>query len=134
MRFEVVLPPEPVWVRANLDRGAQILVNLVDNAVRYTPAGGRVAVRVALEGAHGVIHVEDSGPGFEPGATDWAWSAFARGKAARENDGGTGLGLAVGRVLADVMHGRLEILPPGDGMGGRVLLRLPAAVRHARTG
>lgn len=125
--FEVLQPDEPVWVRGNLDRGAQILVNLVDNAIRYTPPGGRVVVRVGAGNGQGALLVEDTGPGFEPGAAEWAWSAFARGKAARENDGGTGLGLAVGRALAEVMDGRLEILPPKPGFGGRVRLCLPTA-------
>lgn len=126
VRFAVDLPDAPVWVRADLDRGAQVLVNLIDNAVRYTLPGGSVHVRVGREGSQGVIWVEDTGPGFEPGAADWAWSAFTRGKAARENDGGTGLGLAVGRALAEVMGGDLRILPPADGLGGRVRLGLAA--------
>lgn len=126
VRFDVEQPAAPVWVRGNLDRGAQVLVNLVDNAIRYTPAGGHVTVRVLEEQGAGILRVEDTGPGFEAGAADWAWSAFTRGKAARENDGGTGLGLAVGRVLADVMQGRLEILPAMEGWGGRVQLRLPS--------
>jgi signal transduction histidine kinase len=125
--FEVSVPDKAVWVRADLDRGAQILVNLVDNAVRYTPPGGRVRVRVAREGDQGALWVEDTGPGFEPGATDWAWSAFTRGKAARENDGGTGLGLAVGRALAEVMGGDLRIMPPAPGLGARVRLGLAVA-------
>ncbi len=127
IRFEADVPDDPLWVRADLDRGAQILVNLVDNAVRYTPPGGRVRVRVVREGGQGALWVEDTGPGFEPGAADWAWSAFTRGKAARENDGGTGLGLAVGRALAQVMGGDLRILPPAGGLGGRVRLGLAMA-------
>jgi signal transduction histidine kinase len=125
VRFEVTQPDAPVWVSADLDRGAQILVNLIDNAVRYTPAGGSVYVHVGHDGERGILDVEDTGPGFEPGAADWAWSAFARGKAARENDGGTGLGLAVGRALARVMRGDLRILPPAGALGGRVRLELP---------
>lgn len=125
--FDVSMPADPVWVRADLDRGAQILVNLIDNAVRYTPPGGSVHVRLGREGDQGAVWVEDTGPGFEPGATEWAWSAFTRGKAARENDGGTGLGLAVGRALAQVMGGDLRILPPLPGLGGRVRLGLAYA-------
>lgn len=124
LAFDVDVPEEAVMVRADLDRGAQIVVNLIDNAVRYTPPGGRVAVRVRREGTVGALWVEDTGPGFEPGAADWAWSAFTRGKAARENDGGTGLGLAVGRALAEVMEGELAILAPANGFGGRVRLAL----------
>jgi signal transduction histidine kinase len=125
--FDVSMPADPVWVRADLDRGAQILVNLIDNAVRYTPPGGSVHVRLGREGDQGAVWVEDTGPGFEPGATEWAWSAFTRGKAARENDGGTGLGLAVGRALAQVMGGDLRILPTLPGLGGRVRLGLAYA-------
>jgi signal transduction histidine kinase len=126
LRFEVALPPAPVWVRANLDRGAQVLVNLVDNAVRHAGRGGLVRVAVAPDGGSGVVRVEDTGPGFEPGAAAWVWSAFTRGKTARESDGGTGLGLAVGRALARAMGGDLCILEPEGERRGRVELRLEA--------
>ncbi len=59
-----------------------------------------------------------------PGATERAWPWFARGKSARENDGGTGLGVAVGRALARATGGDLRILAPDGQRGGRVQLRL----------
>jgi signal transduction histidine kinase len=127
LKLSLDMPPQEVWVWGNLDRGVQILVNLVDNALRYTPPGGQVRVRVGREGPWGAVWVEDTGPGFGPQAAQWTWSAFTRGKAARESDGGTGLGLAIGRALATAMEGELGILPPQEGMGGRVVLRLPAA-------
>lgn len=126
--LELHVPETPVWAEGDLDRGSQVLVNLLDNALRYTMPGGRVRVMVveAAETAEAAIRVEDTGPGFEPEAVEWAWSAFARGKAARENDGGTGLGLSIGRALAEAMGGSLCILPPETGgpFRGRVELRL----------
>ncbi|MCL6594892.1 MAG: HAMP domain-containing histidine kinase [Firmicutes bacterium] len=131
--FALDLPEQPVWVLGDLDRGAQILVNLVDNALRYTPQGGRVRVRVGRDGGQGVVWVEDTGPGFEPDAGSWVWSPFVRGKTTRENDGGTGLGLAVGRALARVMGGDLRILRPAHGWMGRIRLELPLASAPAQS-
>lgn len=127
------VPDGPVWALGDLDRGSQVLVNLVDNALRYTMPGGQVRVRVTEEADAAVLRVEDTGPGFEADAVEWAWSAFARGKAARENDGGTGLGLAIGRALAEAMGGALRILGPDDNspFRGRVELRLPLVAAAA---
>lgn len=126
IRLDLAVPEDPVWADGDLDRGSQVLVNLLDNAMRYTMPGGQVRVIVTDEDSDAVIRVEDTGPGFEPHAMEWAWSAFARGKAARENDGGTGLGLAIGRALSEAMGGTLRILAPeaGSPYRGRVELRL----------
>lgn len=126
IRLDLDVPEEPVWADGDLDRGSQVLVNLLDNALRYAMAGGQVRVVVCEDAPYAAIRVEDTGPGFEPQAMDWAWSAFVRGKAARENDGGTGLGLAIGRALAEAMGGSLRILAPEPAgpFRGRVELRL----------
>lgn len=101
-----------------------LLNNLVDNAVRYTPAGGTVDVEVAAEGDQVRCTVTDSGPGIPAEERERVFDRFYRGTSA--GPGGSGLGLAIARNIA-LQHGatlRLEDAPRGPGL--RVVLALPA--------
>lgn len=107
-------------VRGDPDRLAQVLTNVVDNAIRHTPEGGRVEVRSRTD-AQGwaELAVEDAGPGLKPDELARIFERFQRGAG-----GGTGLGLAIAREIARVHGGRLwaESEP---GSGARFILRLP---------
>jgi len=98
----------------------RILVrNLVDNAVRYSPAGGRVQVRVQVEAGQPCLIVDDSGPGIAPGDRTRVFDRFYRG-AGRE-EGGSGLGLAIARGIAEQHRARIELLDsPLGGLRVRV--------------
>lgn len=94
----------------------EALTNLVDNAIRYTPAGGTVTVRVLSDERHAVLQVEDSGPGMSDHDIERAGVRFRRGQAGKQQ-AGAGLGLAIVHTIAQ-MHGtvlRLEnrVPPPG---------------------
>ncbi len=108
----------------------ELVANLVDNAIRYTPAGGSVLLRVGrrLDGV--LLEVLDSGPGIAPGEHDKVFTPFYRAQATLEaNPGGTGLGLAIVRDIA-AMHGALLSLGQGeDGRGLRAGVQFPAAAR-----
>jgi two-component system OmpR family sensor kinase len=112
---------------AFVDRGlvGQAVWNLTDNAIKYTPAGGRVAVRVERDGGEVVIAVEDSGPGFRDPAE--AFRRFFREDVARTHGtstDGTGLGLAIVRAVAEA-HGGRASAENRPGGGARVTVRLP---------
>jgi len=103
------------------------LLNLVENGVKYTPAGGRVEVSVAAATGEAVIAVEDTGPGIDPRDAGRIFEPFVRLDAARDREsGGSGLGLAIARSIVVAHRGTLEVERPAAG-GSRFILRLPAA-------
>jgi len=97
------------------------LRNLVDNAIRYTPPGGRVDIRVQRESGWLCIDVEDSGPGMTPDELARACEPFFRGEGSGES--GSGLGLAIVQDAARGMRGQFTLMSPGTGL--RASLRLP---------
>jgi two-component system sensor histidine kinase TctE len=103
----------------------ELLANLVDNALRYTPAGGRVTVRARADGKHCVIEVEDDGPGIPEAERERAFERFYRllGTSAE----GSGLGLAIVREIALASGGTVALDAPPSGRGLLVEIRLPAA-------
>jgi two-component system OmpR family sensor kinase len=114
-------------VRASLDplRMRQAIGNVLDNALRHTPAGGRVSVRLERLDGDIVISVADSGPGFSPAFVDVAFEPFSRDDAARTRaDGGVGLGLAIVRAIANAHGGSAEARNHENG--AEVILRIPA--------
>ena len=115
----------------------ELVSNLVDNAIRYTPAGGSVLLRVGRSGAGVLLEVLDSGPGIAPEEYEQVLMPFYRAQATLDvNPGGTGLGLAIVRDIANV-HGATLALGQGEGgAGGRglkvsVLFAPPAEGRGA---
>ena len=108
----------------------ELVANLVDNAIRYTPAGGSVQVRLGRDAKGVLLEVLDSGPGIAPEQHDKVFTPFYRVQDTLEaNPGGTGLGLAIVRDIA-AMHGALLSLGRGqDGRGLKVGVRFPLPAR-----
>jgi two-component system OmpR family sensor kinase len=116
----------PVMVRGDADLLRQLLLNLVENAVRYTPEGGHVTVALARDGPWAVISVADSGPGIRDADLPHIFERFYRGAAARQVPGGMGLGLALVRWIATAHGG--EVTATNRPAAGAVLtVRLPVA-------
>ncbi len=108
----------------------RVLRNLLDNAVRHTPDGGRVLVRTRRDGDRAVIEVVDEGPGFPPDFVGRAFESFARADGARQRDGsGAGLGLAIARGLVDAHGGTVTARP---GPPGHVTVTLPLRTADVR--
>ena len=117
----------PVAVLGDAGSLRRALLNLVENGVKYTPAGGRVEVSVAAAAGEAVIAVEDTGPGIDPRDAGRIFEPFVRLDAARDREsGGSGLGLAIARSIVVAHRGTLEVERPALG-GSRFILRLPAA-------
>jgi two-component system phosphate regulon sensor histidine kinase PhoR len=127
VRLETRLPKDLPAVEADRDRLAQILINLVDNAVKYTPPGGRVAVEaVAGEGLVEVA-VVDTGVGIPASDLPRVTERFYRVDKARSRElGGTGLGLAIVKHLV-AAHGGTLVIESRPGEGTRIRVTLPAA-------
>lgn len=126
LRLSVSAPPEQLLVRANEPALRRLLLILLDNAIKYTPAGGAVSVVVA-NGERGVrIVVEDSGAGITADVLPHLFERFYRADAARVRDSGTGLGLSIARTIAEA-HGTEITVESEPGMGSRFGFVLPAA-------
>ena len=118
---------EPGVVEADAQRIDQLLVNLVDNAVTYTPRGGAVTVVTWRRGAEVGVTVSDTGPGIPPEALGRVFDRFFRADGARRRtSGGSGLGLAICREIAEAHGGRLWV-DSAAGRGSAFSLALPAA-------
>lgn len=124
-----VLPPAlpPVW--ADPDRVNQVMINLLSNAFRYTPRGGRVTIRVRAEEEYLVISVEDTGIGIAPEHLPHIFERFYRvDKSRARMSGGNGIGLTITRHLVYAQGGAIWAESDGLGCGARFLFTLPVDV------
>ena len=103
---------------------AHILDNLLENAIRYSPRGARIEVRLDRNSGRPGFVVADTGPGIAPEERAHVFERFYRGTEGRSAGPGTGLGLAIVAELAERWDGRVELL---DGPGTRVRTTFPAA-------
>ncbi|WP_156885522.1 PAS domain-containing hybrid sensor histidine kinase/response regulator [Massilia niastensis] len=126
-KLDVVMPEQGIWLDADPTRLAQILVNLLANACKYTPNGGLIALTMHLEGDAGlVIAVRDSGIGIPRASLDEVFEMFSQvsqnmGRA----QGGLGIGLALVRSLVRLHGGAVSADSAGPGHGTTVTVRLP---------
>jgi two-component system phosphate regulon sensor histidine kinase PhoR len=122
----------PLLVRADEESLLQILGNLIDNAIKYTPAGGSITVRCREEAEHAVIEVADTGVGIEPEHHGRLFERFYRVDKARSRElGGTGLGLAIVKHLCQAMQGSVYVeSTPGEGSTFGVRLPLAQGQRN----
>jgi PAS domain S-box-containing protein len=125
------LPEGPVEVLVDVDKLEQVLENLISNAVKYSPDGGRVAVSLRRREPYAVeVVVSDQGMGMTPEQVERIFEKFYRGDASNTNISGTGLGMSIVRHIVEAHNGRVSVESrPGAGTTIRVLLpvswRLP---------
>lgn len=118
------LPPLATQVLGNADALQELVLVLVDNALKYTPSPGAVRLSLGREGRSLVITVSDTGVGIEPTDLPHIFDRFYRGVAARQMEG-TGLGLAIARWIADEHGGRIQV-ESEPGKGSTFTVWLPA--------
>jgi signal transduction histidine kinase/ActR/RegA family two-component response regulator len=117
---------EPAWVDADPTRIEQIIANLLDNAIKYTPAGGSIALAVRVDGGEVALSVCDSGIGIPPELMPHVFDLFVQGVRTLDRaQGGLGVGLALVRRLAAMHGGRVAAHSDGPGQGSCFELRLP---------
>jgi two-component system sensor histidine kinase MprB len=124
LRFEV--DAEPVLVRGSAGRLGRAVTNLVDNAVKWSPAGEPVEIRVRADGNDAEVSVRDYGPGIPPGDLPFVFDRFYRAQSDRRLPG-SGLGLAIVRQVAE-FHGGSVMAEAAEGKGARLRLRLPRVI------
>ena len=130
--FSVSLPTKPIWVEADPARMEQVVVNLLNNAAKYTDTGGLVRVTVVQEGEEAVIRVRDNGVGIDPKLLPHIFELFTQvdGSLGRSY-GGLGIGLALARNLVEMHEGRLQASSAGLGKGCEFTIKLPLLTQPA---
>jgi PAS domain S-box-containing protein len=109
-------------------RLVQVVSNMLNNAARYTPEGGRIAVSLARDGEHAVLRVRDNGIGIEPRNLDAVFELFVQGHdQARARGAGLGLGLSLVKKIVELHGGSVAALSEGSGRGAEFVVRLPLA-------
>ncbi|MEO7116294.1 MAG: hybrid sensor histidine kinase/response regulator [Caldimonas sp.] len=128
--LEIVLAPAPeIVVDGDLTRLTQAVVNLLDNAAKYTPAGGRITVSTRREGGDAVIEVTDSGVGIAADQLSKVFEMFAQvDRSPASSHGGLGIGLALVKRLVEMHGGGVSATSDGPGRGSRFQVHLPAVV------
>lgn len=125
-RLVVELPAEPCYLMADPDRLDQVVNNLLDNAVKYSPAGGTIHVSLEAAEAGALIRVRDEGIGLPLGAAERVFEPFNRAaNAFAGNIPGLGLGLHISRQIVQRHGGRMWAESPGEGLGTTVHVWLP---------
>lgn len=116
-----------VWVEGDRARMKQVVVNLLDNAIKYTPPGGAITLSVGTRDNKAVLEVADNGIGIAAEALPRVFERFFRVDQARSRDqGGAGLGLAIVKSICTAHHGRVEA-KSAPGQGSRFRVEMPLA-------
>jgi signal transduction histidine kinase len=130
----VNLETAPVWIDADVIRIEQIVSNLVSNALKYTPAGGTITIRVGRDDGFAVLTVEDTGVGIAPHLLSRVFDLFVQGeRRADRTQGGLGIGLTLVRRLVELHGGTVEAFSEGPDRGSRFTVRVRAITAPRNT-
>jgi PAS domain S-box-containing protein len=120
------VPEEPLYIYGDPLRMEQVIWNLLNNAVKFTPLGGAVTTRLRSEGREAVLTVEDTGQGIEPAFLPHVFEMFRQADATSSRQhGGMGIGLALVQQLVQLQDGSISLFSEGQGKGAEFTLRLP---------
>ena len=127
--LSVSLPPEPIWSDADPTRLEQVVVNLLNNAAKYTDEGGRISLAVQREEDEAVLRVRDTGVGIAPDLLPRIFDLFTQAERSLDrSQGGLGIGLTVVQKLVEMHGGRVEASSE-LGRGSEFIVRLPVVRR-----
>lgn len=131
-QHRISVETEPAWVDADPTRLEQIIANLLDNALKYTAAGGSIAVTLRADGDEVLLSVRDSGAGISDELMPYVFDLFVQGARTLDRvQGGLGVGLALVRRLVVMHGGRVGVHSEGAGCGSTFELRLPRVAEPA---
>ncbi len=125
-QVDVEIPEEPVWLFADAVRLVQVFTNLLNNAAKYTNEGGRIEVRLTVDGDDAVVTVVDNGIGMESEVLSRVFDIFTQvDRWQRREPGGLGIGLTLVRALVQLHGGTVQALSDGLDQGSTLVVRLP---------
>lgn len=132
--FKAELPDQDLWVWGNPTRLEQIVVNLLVNAIKFTPHGGSILLRVMQLATNVEISVRDNGPGIPADLLPSIFDPFVQGaQTLARSDGGLGIGLMLVRTFVHLHGGAIEVCPNDDGLGVTFTVRLPLIACEAKS-
>jgi signal transduction histidine kinase len=130
----VDVPSDPLWLDADFTRLSQVVGNLLNNAAKYTPDGGRIGISARAEGDFAVIQVADNGIGIPPEMQSEVFQLFAQVEGHLDRaKGGLGIGLALVKQLVTMHGGTVEATSAGSGKGSVFSIRLPLAAHSGQS-
>lgn len=130
----VLVPTEKVYFEGDATRITQVVVNLLNNAAKYTSAKGEIILSTTVEGEQIVIKVSDNGMGIPPEMLHDIFQMFSQlPRSEQHGQGGLGIGLALVRGIVDLHHGIIEAKSPGIGKGSEFIVKLPISRPTAMT-
>jgi PAS domain S-box-containing protein len=125
-RLSVSLPAEPVWLEGDAARLEQVVVNLLNNAAKYTDEGGNIWVNMQPEGDEVTLGVRDTGVGIAPELLPRVFDLFTQAdRTPDRSQGGLGIGLSLTQRLVELHRGKIEAHSAGLGRGSEFIVRLP---------
>jgi signal transduction histidine kinase/integral membrane sensor domain MASE1/CheY-like chemotaxis protein len=128
----LMLTGQPVWIDGDATRIEQVVLNLVENALRYTPPGGSIHLEVAREDGRAVLRVQDSGIGIRPELLPRIFDLFVQGDRALDRSrGGLGIGLTLVKRLVELHDGTVQAASDGPGTGSVFTISFPALAAPA---
>jgi PAS domain S-box-containing protein len=131
--LETALPEKALWIDGDRVRLAEVLTNLVQNAIKFTDSGGSIRIALARDGGRSRLAVRDSGIGIDPGMLPRIFEPFSQAdRSIARTRGGLGLGLALVRGLVEAHGGEVRAASDGLGRGTEVTVLLPTAERRDR--
>lgn len=129
--FVVALPTDPIWLFADPTRLSQMIQNLLNNAAKYTPAGGKIWLDAGLTDGQAQIIVRDSGIGIAEEDLTKIFDVFSQlTSGAGRSQGGLGIGLSLVRALVELHGGTVQAASKGPGKGSEFIIRLPAQAEN----
>jgi two-component system sensor histidine kinase/response regulator len=130
--FTLQVPDEPIYILSTITLLSQVIDNLVDNAIKYTPPKGHITVRAQKQGTHAVVEIEDDGYGVAEEYHTRIFQPFFRAVIQDDQEGGTGLGLYLVKSVM-VRHGGEMIFRSVEGQGSTFGFRLPLTMQGGST-
>jgi signal transduction histidine kinase len=131
-KLSVSLPAGPLWFEGDQARLVQVVVNLLNNAAKYTPDGGHIDLSASQNGSRAVIRVKDNGVGIPPDKLAHVFDLFAQLDLGPERaEGGLGIGLTLVRRLVELQGGTIAATSAGAGQGSEFMVHLPLPAEQA---